>query len=1231
MNELTTPTQDITPVVKDRRAAWNEMATTPINNSDDLYATIKPAASDDGIVYDTQNKVGIGSAFIKGLPNDLESSQTFDPNYKPTFGESLASGLTDFARSGTKVGVELFDKNTKEARVALDTLRRTDPNMADQIESQTIGAKMTNAQLATKGTAAIAEGVLSFLPFFKAGRVALTAAEVGSLGKLGVVGEKVLASPILSKLYSGGLNGALYGGLYGLHKYDGDWSEAAKGAAFGGLTGGALMGLGSSLAFAGRYGGQKALQGFKFVGGFAGDALDKVSEHIPAKWYSTVFSVDSTLKKYYGDIGENFVSMFKGASKEATKDLGTVQMGLIDNGLIKPPTGFGKVANGVEFVGDNADLMTQYNRVLRGMGAYADPVVRTAAIEADSRLQFLDGLRKTYGATAQREGIVDSLLNLDTYLPKHTPVVEGTNKMRTSLEGATTQAERESIYAANDPMVKEMVENSVFHEKAFPTLEDAYKAYYDYADIVSGGSHTPIGDNKFLQKMVADGEAKTLEEAKGKVIEDLKFRKKSLTPQAGSLDFKRKVNLPWYDPNPSRVMPQYAFDASMRISMAQKFGANDEVLHQMLGSIKDDLTRGVKADEAAKTFEKFVRTVTGQIERTPGEEKASAFVRSLQVPKLAFAQIINLGQSLNTLLSSDFGSTMKGLTTAFKEQSMRDTIERGVLTNSFIRQVFDYNSGGTQLAEKLLKYSGFTYTEMFNRAVGSVAADTWGGKNLQKLFKDYGISELSEGEQKSVSKMIADKAAMQKESLMEGVKVQGEMFDKFRQMFPDEEFTATAGNLGAARKRLDTLESSIGEKTAKLQKAKAILEKELLAKSEPLTAKETEDLRVTIDALRGEISASEGIHIGEKNPTPAVEYTPEQKKAALDGVVALKRAKLEDVITRLESKFDESRAIGDTRDVITMHSEASKTPESLDNFVTRVHGEIGNIDSAIISLQNELADKQSVLEAAIDSYKISDERALKNNPNGVAYDAHLAGKKTATSDALSRIQKEQPREYWALKELGVPIDDVIARGFMTPEEKAIAAQTFVEKTQFLGHPIDLPYFSSSPTGKVLFQFKTFAYQQARFITNEMKNQIERKDYSRFARNLFILSTVFPMTGEVLADVRSLVTQEKRPTQALDRYISDIFSAGTYGMFYDFYKSAESGKTADFFAGATIGDAIRYLEDIPKTINNPSSGLKDFTKNILRQTGVGRPAVNVLFPPTGAGKSTLESMRSWSAD
>jgi len=1210
------------PVVQSRQDVWREMGAQKYNSPEDF-----PTAANQEPTYDAQQNVGVIDAFIKGVPSSKDSSfANYDPTYQPTIGETVASSLTDFARSGAKVLAE-WTPEYKAARSGLGTLRKTDPEAADQIEASTIGAKLSGFELATKGGAALGEGVLTVMPFFKVGRTALAVGEAASLSKFGKAGEVIAKSPLASKLYSGGLGGFLYGGLYGLHTQDGDWEAGAKSAAMGTVFGVGMMGSISGLAFAGKYGGNKTLQVFKFgkdgTGNLASNIVSKYGDTMPIKLattignavqsgYETVFmSVGERMKKYYGDVGENFVNMYRKASRIATQDLGKLQLAFIDNGLMEAPTGLGKAFKGVEFIGNDTERMLTYNQILRGQGAYADPVARAAAIQADPKLQFLDGLRKYYATTAQREGVTETLLNPDTYLPKHTPVVELTTKTRTALDAATTQAEREAIYAANDPMVKEMVDNSVQYEKAFGSLDEAYGTYYDYADVVNGGSHTPMGDNKMLQRMVNSGQAKTLEEARGKIISDLRLRKQSLTPLAASLDFERQVDLPWYDPNPSRVMPQYVFDASMRIEMSKTFGVNDEVLHEMIGSIKADLSRGIKADEAAKAFEDFVRTVTGQVNSSPSAEKISSTLRALQVTKLAFAQVINLGQSLNTLLASDLGSTMHGLTTAFTAPEIRNAIERGVLTNQFLRQIFEYSSGGSQVADKFLKYTGFTYTEMFNRAVGSTVADMWGEKNLQKLLGDYGLGKKVP----VVSPPIANERFT---GLVDHIKNNGGITVGFDGKIIDKGFAFSILD------KADEVRMKVGDSSFK------------------------ENFIKTFNSLKERYGSEEGAHFGgwvdgEDFVVDVTKVGDDMLQSVYDGII-----KKQDAIGDLGKYAATSGQEG----TIYLSKEVIGSIQPISGASLRSAGSSFGSWEEVVSYYSgkdfknsvnygELLKSEAVNHSYIDKMQnIGTAGAGAESKSGQVSKGAVSGT-TDRQAIIEKIKADSPREYFTLQELGIPVDDVIARGYMTQEEKAIAAQTFVERTQFLGRPIDLPYFASSPGGKVIAQFKTFAYQQARFIVKEMKDGFRKngqgtRDWNRTFRNIFILSTVFPMTGEVLADVRSLITQDKRPTGAFDRYVSDIFAAGTYGMLYDFWRSAQTGSTADNILGTTAGDVVRYFENLAQAPGQIMGGhgdtaLKNFTKNILRQTGVGRPIVNVIYPSTQPGRTTLQSLNDWAAD
>lgn len=1354
-------------VMQDRRSAWANMASTPMETADDLYEVKKQATGQVGLDdYQYQKKQGIMSSFFKGLPDD--------PEYRPSFGESLAAGTTEFVRSGANVAAELWSDDRRDARESIESLRKVDPEFADELEKNTIGKKPTGAQLALRGTAAIAEGALTFLPMFKAGRLAVGAAEAAMLTKLGRAGKVISSMPGLKTMVSGSLYGSIYGGTYGAHTGE-NAKDILKDIAVGGLSGGVLAGTG-------------VLVGKTISASLnRAQAIGKTISAYSPNWAKNNMVVDffrssgSRLENGFGDVGKNFMNMYRQAVKVGSADLGRIHLSMIDNGLVAPPSAAKKFFKNVEYVGDNQELMGYYNKVLRGQGAFSDPVIRADAIASDSRLTYLDEMRKWYGTTAQREGVVESLLDLDTYLPKYTKEVLLKQSTAVKLSKAATQAEREAIYAANDPLVKEMVENSVYNEKAFKTLEESYEHYYDYVDFVESGGRLNVTDNKFLQRMVMRGEAKNIDEAAGKLINDMKWKKKSLTPMATSLDFKREVDLPWYDPNPGRVMPSYAVDASMRLSMAKTFGRNDELINEMKGKISNDVNRGAAALEDAKQFEKLVRVVTGQVERSPKAERISQTLRAINVPKLAFAQVLNVGQNLNYLLATDLNSTIYGLQTVFRNEQMRKAIESGVLVNNLLREVFDYSTGGGRIADKILKYTGFTWTETFNRATGAVVAERWALRNYQKFMQTIGFDELEEEAQKKVLKMIHDKNTAENMALNAAIGIQKDFIDQYKNLFPNDDFQIAAGNLGAVKNRLAKLESDIEPKIEKLQKARQILQDELVNESIPLTDQYLVDIQESIDMLRTAVSAGQEpkMKVPFENVEPVKVHPQEAVSEAIDGAVNIRKEQLQGILSKLEEKYAEVQVGGGSyTDVPKPVMPKDPTSQDLGQYLAGVNGDIKAIDGAILGLQNELADKSSLLEGMVDSYSLAEKRVAKDFPQGTAYDKFIEKRKTEFSrktltkqaaditkknggvtitldgdvpqngyvvakrkdteafkpmeewkaedidvyinehadlldadnahlgiwvddgkvymdvstvlpdktealitarnadqigifdlnsfetlytrdyekninDALARggvevpvdgvapqieykkVEAAMPRltqEERALKELGIDVEEAKLRGFLAPDDFVSSAQSLVEKTQFAGRSSDLPAFASTPMGKVIFQFKTFAYQQMKFLTKELKDNAQNNP-KKFLRNIMILGAVFPMVGEVLADVRSLLTQEKRPTKAFDRYMSDLASAGAWGLALDFWNSAERGKTIEFGAGVTISDAAKYLEQVgvPAAKGEFEKAGTNLTKQLLRQSGAGRIIVNTAFPSSVQGETTWQSLLDWSGD
>lgn len=242
------------------------------------------------------------------------------------------------------------------------------------------------------------------------------------------------------------------------------------------------------------------------------------------------------------------------------------------------------------------------------------------------------------------------------------------------------------------------------------------------------------------------------------------------------------------------------------------------------------------------------------------------------------------------------------------------------------------------------------------------------------------------------------------------------------------------------------------------------------------------------------------------------------------------------------------------------------------------------------------------------------------------------GFKMWTEKNFARLLKNQNDDFAriTLQELGINVDRALQRGKLTDFELLKAMQIGVEKTQFKSRPIDLPYWASSPIGKVFWQFKNFSYQQTTLIKDELSKQIAQGDYRRTARMLLILSTVFPMTGEVLNDIRSLVNQSRRPTDALDRYLQNLAMSGAWGMLGDMMQSADYGSFE--VASPTlssISELGKHLLKGGKKALSGKSAEKDFENFIisaLRAIGVGTPLANVMREKKPGKESTLETIQ-----
>ena len=186
---------------------------------------------------------------------------------------------------------------------------------------------------------------------------------------------------------------------------------------------------------------------------------------------------------------------------------------------------------------------------------------------------------------------------------------------------------------------------------------------------------------------------------------------------------------------------------------------------------------------------------------------------------------------------------------------------------------------------------------------------------------------------------------------------------------------------------------------------------------------------------------------------------------------------------------------------------------------------------------------------------------------------------------INKLDQKLVRHF---DQLGIPnIRKVLDRGRFTQEELSIIGQKAVNSTQFRGSVLDIPLFWSSPQGKVLTQFKSFAWQQGTFIKRIIIDEARQGNVAPFITYM-ILSQI---GGEAVGDIRGILKGDFdfRDDMALwERSIDNFFNVGGFGLTGDLFERMfliARGQwyisTADMLTGPTFGDITQGLDSIAK--------------------------------------------------
>jgi hypothetical protein len=186
---------------------------------------------------------------------------------------------------------------------------------------------------------------------------------------------------------------------------------------------------------------------------------------------------------------------------------------------------------------------------------------------------------------------------------------------------------------------------------------------------------------------------------------------------------------------------------------------------------------------------------------------------------------------------------------------------------------------------------------------------------------------------------------------------------------------------------------------------------------------------------------------------------------------------------------------------------------------------------------------------------------------------------------LTKLEKRPNswRTRSRLKEIGLDPDKLTKEGITDATRelaKRLGGNQVARQTQFRADVADLPMFWTHPVGKVVFQFQSFAYHQARLTSRALWNEtIKRQN----PRPLVTVLGLMGVTGKGISEIREAYTgKEYSHDTALDEWLYYISLTGGVGLANDFMTGqAEASSTwlakrLSGPTGNTIADGVDAL-------------------------------------------------------
>jgi hypothetical protein len=178
-----------------------------------------------------------------------------------------------------------------------------------------------------------------------------------------------------------------------------------------------------------------------------------------------------------------------------------------------------------------------------------------------------------------------------------------------------------------------------------------------------------------------------------------------------------------------------------------------------------------------------------------------------------------------------------------------------------------------------------------------------------------------------------------------------------------------------------------------------------------------------------------------------------------------------------------------------------------------------------------------------------------------------------------------------MRDLGLDLGAIARRGHMTEAELQTAVLKGARVTQFIPGPTRLPTWWQTPTGRVLFQFKSFAFNQAKFIRDSV---VQEAAHGNVKPLLYFLS-IYPLAGEMVNDTLAVIKDRDRDSNGAWRFVENYSAVGGFGLAWNAAMALRFGRGVDFLLGPTVSDMMSLAETLANVDRSTA-----FVRDIQRQ-------------------------------